>query len=66
MKICAHNPVNAEFSLCGVAFDAAETENEVDAKYVLATEAGESVSCGDCKLVINEIYSTYTQTGRLK
>lgn len=65
MRICVQNPVNPEFSLCGDASDAAQTEDDSE-EFRFAFEKLERVSCEKCLSIIEEIYTFYTLTGRLK
>ena len=65
MKVCAHNPVQAEYSLCGMACDA-YVSGDSDSEYVLAVDSGKSVNCEDCKRVLSELFKTYTEAGRLR
>lgn len=61
MKICAQKPNQPEYSLCGDAYDAPETEDDVE-DFSIATP-GQRVTCEDCKSAIQEIYTNYTIGG---
>lgn len=64
MKICAQNPVNSEYSLCGDAFDAPDTEDDVEPfKFV---KPQERVTCIICLCAIRNILISYTRNGKLK
>lgn len=65
MKICAHNPAQPEFSLCGIAQDAPYTEEDVE-DFKLADEEGVNVTCSECRSILADLFETYTKTGRLK
>lgn len=65
MKVCAHNPAQPEYSLCGDAFDLEADLGEGE-PYVLATDTQMPVTCSACKRVLADLFSTYTPTGRLK
>jgi len=64
MKICAQNPANPEYSLCGMAEDAPETED--DEEEFEFSRFGIRVTCADCLNVIRNIHETYTQKGYTK
>lgn len=49
----AQNPVLAEYSICGLAFDAYES-GDAD-EQVLFAKPGETVSCRDCRRAVIEI-----------
>lgn len=67
MRVCAHDPNQPEFSLCGESFDLKETvdDDEVEA-YELATESGRNVTCFKCIATLKELFTYYTPSGRLK
>jgi len=65
VKTCAHNPAQSEYSLCGVAFDAPETECDVQ-EFEFSNETGDKVTCEDCLRIIEELFESYTRKGRLK
>jgi len=46
---CAESPLNAEFSLCGDAFDAHHDDDEAYFDFV---QPGESITCAKCCIVI--------------
>lgn len=51
-RICATNPVQPEFSLCGDAFDGFDS-GDLDEPVALA-ETGERITCERCRLVITQ------------
>lgn len=51
VKRCAEDPLQGEFSLCGVAFDALDDDIE---PYEIV-KPGQTVTCEDCKRCIREI-----------
>lgn len=53
IRRCAVNPIQAEFSLCGDAFDIQAVDDHAD-DYVIA-EPGQSITCPNCCLAIREI-----------
>ena len=57
IKICAVMPMQAEYSLCGDAFDAPDTEDDVE-PFELA-KPGNVVTCEKCRDIIREIRDTY-------
>lgn len=64
-RICAHNPAQQEYSLCGMAFDA-YASGDAEEEYVLAINVFKSVNCEDCKRHIADLFKTYTESGRLR
>lgn len=58
MKVCAPAYINGgEYSLCGDAFDAPDTEDDVE-PFRLA-EVGQTVTCEICKQIIREVRDAY-------
>jgi hypothetical protein len=53
MRRCAMNPLQAEFSLCGDAFDGFAS-GDLDEDYKLA-DPGESINCPSCCQIIREV-----------
>lgn len=54
MKVCAPNPNSGgEYSLCGDAFDAPDTEDDVEEFRI--GESGDLVTCPKCREAILEI-----------
>lgn len=64
MKLCASNPIMGEYTLCGFAFDAPQTENDV-ADFEFAVK-GQTITCESCRFVIEQIYKSYTINGKVK
>ncbi len=62
MKLCAQNPANYEYSLCGDAFDAPDTESDVEP--FRFAEIGEQITCEKCVKCIQDIHRCYTAGGR--
>lgn len=58
MKRCAENSANAEYSLCGVAYDAPD-DYMCQAEPFRFAMPGESVTCEDCKTAIRTIRDSY-------
>lgn len=58
MKLCAQAPLNPEFSLCGDAEDAPETEDDVE-PFRFAGE-GETLTCEACMQIIKHVRLDYT------
>lgn len=56
-KICSFHPLQPEFSLCGDAFDAPDTEDDVE-PFELASN-GETVTCENCREAIKAIRDSY-------
>lgn len=50
---CAISPIQPEFSLCGDAYDGFAS-GDLDEPYDIA-EAGESITCPQCCLIIREV-----------
>lgn len=63
MKICAKMPNNYEYSLCGDAFDAPQTEDDVE-PFKLA-ETGDVVTCDKCRKIIREVRDSYQRGFKL-
>lgn len=57
VKRCATMPWNAEYSLCGDAFDAPQTEDDVEPFELV--KPGETVTCEKCRMTIRKIRSEY-------
>lgn len=53
MRRCAQNPLQAEFSLCGNAFDAFDS-GDADEPHEIAN-AGQVINCEDCCRAIREV-----------
>ncbi|WP_458736982.1 hypothetical protein [Pseudomonas chlororaphis] len=53
VRVCAGNPVNGEFTLCGDAFDAFAT-GDADEEHVQA-EKGQTITCDKCCAVILDV-----------
>ena len=49
---CAESPINAEFSLCGIAFDA--YHEDADAAYDVASPT-DSITCPRCCQIISTV-----------
>lgn len=64
MKLCAQHPLQPEYTLCGDAFDAPDTEDDVE-PFTFAVY-GEKVTCAKCRLAIAFIYEIYTPKGKAK
>ena len=64
MKICAQNPSNGEYSICGDAWDAPDTEDDV-APFRFA-KPQERITCNICMDSIRFIQAHYTRSGKLK
>lgn len=64
MKICAQHPLQPEFTLCGDAFDAPETEDDVEPfKFAVP---GDKVTCEHCRRAIAFIHEIYTSGGKAR
>lgn len=64
-RICAHNPAQAEYSLCGMAFDA-YASGDAETEHVIATDVCKNVNCDECKRILADLFKTYTESGRLR
>lgn len=62
MRICAENPIQAEYSLCGDAFDIVAVDPNAE-DYMVA-RPGNHVTCEDCMTIIMEIHTLYTINGK--
>lgn len=67
-KLCAQNPVQPEFTLCGDAFDIISTEapDEDIEPFDFAVGRGDKVTCEHCLRAIAFIYEIYTPKGKVK
>jgi len=64
MKRCAQMPNNSEYSLCGDAWDAPDTECDVEPfRFV---ERGETVTCSKCREIIDKIKQSFPKGYKLK
>ena len=63
MKRCAQNPMHPEYTLCGDAFDAPETEGIEPFTFAVP---GEAVTCDKCCKAIAYIYEIYTPKGKVR
>lgn len=52
-KRCMQSPNQAEFTLCGDAFDAFDS-GDADEPIVMA-KPGQTITCEDCRLIISEV-----------
>ena len=66
MKLCATDPLNGEFTLCGDAFDICETRDGADVEPFRFARIGETVTCERCRVVINTIRLEYPKGYKLK
>ncbi|UUV44556.1 hypothetical protein RCMOTHERGOOSE_46 [Rhodobacter phage RcMotherGoose] len=67
MKICAQNPIQPEFTLCGDAFDIADTEApDDDIEPFTFAVPGQKVTCEQCLRAIAFIHEIYTPKGKVK
>lgn len=57
MKFCAQAPSQPEYSLCGDAFDAPDTEDDVE-PFEFA-KPGQVVTCEKCRLAIHRIREAF-------
>ena len=64
MKLCAQNPLQSEFTLCGDAFDINAVDDEIEP--FRHAEIGEYVTCKQCLKLIEHIHLHITQRGRIK
>lgn len=58
MKRCAESSVNAEYTLCGVAYDAPD-DPMCKAEPFKFAAPGESVTCEECKNAIRTVRDSY-------
>ena len=63
-RICAQNPINGEYTLCGDAFDIEQTEEDEEPHR--HSQPGERLTCEQCKTAIRELFETYTYNGKHK
>jgi hypothetical protein len=64
MKLCAQNPIQGEFTLCGDAFDINAVDGDVEPfEFALP---GQKVTCEACLRSIAFIHEIYTPKGKLK
>lgn len=63
-KLCATNPIQPEFSLCGDAYDAPETEDDVE-PFDFAYE-GQTVTCVNCRHVIDTLREQFPRGYKYK
>ena len=64
MKRCAQSPAQPEFSLCGDAWDAPDTEDDVEP--FRFAERGETVTCEKCRGIIDKIRESYPRGYKLR
>ena len=62
MRVCAENPTQGEYSLCGDAFDIADDDDE--AEPFRMAKIRDRVNCEQCLRVIRTIKVGYTNAGR--
>lgn len=55
IRVCASNPAQPDFTLCGDAFDAFDT-GDAEEQHVEAKK-GQTVTCQQCCLVIDNVIS---------
>jgi hypothetical protein len=64
IKRCIQNPLNGEYSLCGDAFDAPDTEDDVEP--FRFAEVGEYANCKHCLDLVHFIRHGVTPKGRIR
>lgn len=64
MIICAGNAASSDYTLCGMASDAHETDEDC-AEFRFAG-IGENVTCEECLRVIRDIHKSFTPTGKAR